>query len=701
MEGAVKGMRYMVGADVGGTFTDITLVDVLNQRVYLHKLPSTPHNPAIAIISGIKRILEDHGIRPHEVDYLVHGTTVATNALIERKGARTALFTTEGIVDLVEIGRQTRPSLYDLRQGKPKPIVPGRLRYEVSERTLATGEIFCRVDEGQVRELCRRARAAGARAIAVCFLFSYLNPENEKVAVRVIREEFEDVEGFYISASHEIVPEFREYPRLSTTILNAYLGPVVEHYMQSFQRSVAEVGIRVDPYIMQSNGGIISVRETCERPVKTALSGPSAGVVAATQLSRLLELPNLITFDMGGTSADISLIVEGQPQVANERSVEGFPARTQMIDITAIGAGGGSLAYLDPGGALKVGPESAGAVPGPACYLRGGTRPTVTDANVVLGRLGAGSLLNGQMKLDEDVARQAIEEHLCRRSHLTVVQAAQGVVDVVNANMARALRVVTVERGYDPREFALVAFGGAGPLHAAALAKELRIPRVIIPNAPGLMCAQGLLQSDIKADFVRSHKLLPLPENLSAIQGFFSDMMDEAQALLDQEGVPADHWRFQATVEARYQGQNYELAIPVDLEALLEGDLEGAVQAFHQQHARKYGYHNSVAPVEFVTYRIAAIGLLPKATLQPQAEGATGAPQPFSMRPVYFETLGEYVLTPIYRREEFKHGHALVGPAIIEQMDTTTVVYPSQRVSVDSYLNLHIFTETQPDEHAN
>lgn len=452
MEAGVKPMHYMVGADVGGTFTDISLVDVPNQRTYLHKLPSTPENPAVAIISGVRQILAEHGIRPETVGYLVQGTTVATNALIERKGAKTALFTTTGFADLIEIGRQTRPSLYNLKQGKPEPVIPGRLRYEVGERTLATGEVLHELDEAEVRRLCRTARSEGVSAIAVCFLFSYLNPDSEQTAVRIIREEFRDVPDLFVSASHEVVPEFREYPRLSTTVLNAYLGPTVKRYMESFAREAREFGVGVDPYIMQSNGGIISVNEAGDRPVKTVLSGPSAGVVAATGLSTVLRSPNLITLDMGGTSTDISLIVDHQPQVTHERSVEGFPARTQMIDITAIGAGGGSIAYLDAGGALKVGPESAGAVPGPACYMRGGTRPTVTDANLILGRLGVGSLLNGKMTLSIDAARRAIDQHICRVSGLNPLVAAQGVLSVVNANMTRAVRVVTVERAHDPRE---------------------------------------------------------------------------------------------------------------------------------------------------------------------------------------------------------------------------------------------------------
>jgi len=683
-------MRYMVGADVGGTFTDVTVVDVPNQRVYLHKLPSTPENPAVAIITGVRQVLADNGIEPGTVGYLVHGTTVATNALIERKGAKTALLTTAGIADLLEIGRQTRPSLYHLKQGKPVPLIPGSLRYEVDERTLATGEVLRPLDEAEVRRVCRQARSQGVSAIAVCFLFAFLNPGAEQAAARIVREEFADVPEFYVSASHEVVPEFREYPRLSTTVLNAYLGPTVKRYMQRFGHEARALGVGVDPYIMQSNGGIISIAEACERPVKTVLSGPSAGVVAAARLSDVLGVPNLITLDMGGTSTDISLIVDRQPQVTHERVVEGFPARTQMLDITSIGAGGGSIAYLDAGGALKVGPESAGAVPGPACYLRGGTRPTVTDANLVLGKLGAASLLNGKMALSVAAAQEALERHLCRTSGLSATAAGQGILSVVNANMTRAVRVVTVERGYDPRDFALLAFGGAGPLHASALALELGIPRIIVPPSPGMTCALGLLQTDVKTDFVRSRRLASEPASAGWIRRFFEEMQAEATRVLDGEGIPPGLRVFHATVEARYRGQNYELRVPFDLAVLTTGDLGPVVRHFHEQHRRKYGHSAPEQAVEFVTYRLTAVGHVPKAPLFEEAEVAEGAPEPFDARPVYFDAEGQFVSTRLYRREAFRRGHVLEGPAVIEQMDSTTVLHPEQRLEVDAFLNLHI-----------
>ncbi len=696
MDAGVTGMQYMVGADVGGTFTDITVVDVPKQRVYLHKRPSTPENPAVAIIAGLRQVLADNAIEPASVGYLVHGTTVATNALIERTGAKTALVTTEGIADLLEIGRQTRPSLYNLQQGKPRPLIPGSLRYEVSERTTATGEVLRPLDAGEVRRVCREARARGVSAVAVCFLFSFLNPSAEQTAARIIREEFADVPEFYVSTSHEVVSEFREYPRLSTTVLNAYLGPTVKRYMQRFGHEARALGVAVDPYIMQSNGGVISIAEACERPVKTMLSGPSAGVVAATQLSDVLGLPHLITLDMGGTSTDISLVVNHQPQVVHERSVEGFPARTPTIDIISIGAGGGSVAYLDAGGALKVGPESAGAVPGPASYLRGGTRPTVTDANLMLGALGEASLLNGKMVLSVTAAQRAIEQHVCRASGLTPIAAGQGILSVVNANMTRAIRVVTVERGHDPRDFALLAFGGAGPLHAAALALELGIPRVIVPPSPGMMCSLGLLQSDIKVDLVRTRRLSAGPGSVRVIDGFFEEMKAEANRVLDSEGIPTHLRVFQAIVDARYKGQNYEIPVPLDLAALATSGVDTVAQRFHEQHQQRYGHSNPQQPVEFMTYRLTATGRLPKAPVYEDTAESHEAPAPCGTRAVYFGANAKFLTTPLYRRETLRCGHVLEGPAVIEQMDSTTVLHPGQRLEADAYGNLHIHVGSRP-----
>lgn len=680
--------RYLLGADVGGTFTDITLLDQQTRQQWLFKLPSTPHHPAEAILHGVAQILQTNGVAAAQVDYLVHGTTVATNALIQRKGARLALITTRGMRDLTEIGRQTRPSLYNLQQGKPQPLVPAYLRFEVDERITADGEIDTPLDLDQLRQVCGQARAQGVTAVAVCFLFSYLNPIHERQALEVIAQEWADQPQFFSSASHQVVPEFREYPRFSTTVLNAFLGPTVASYMETFERQVGQLGLPRRPYIMQSNGGVISVPEACQRPIKTALSGPSAGVMAAVKLAQQLGQPNLITFDMGGTSADLSLVVEGQPQMAAERLLEGFPARTPMVDIVAIGAGGGSLAYLDPGGALKVGPQSAGAVPGPACYLRGGTVPTVTDAHLALGRLGPQSLLDGQMTMSLQAAQQAIDTHLAQPTGLSRVEAAQGILAVVNAHMARAIRLVTVERGHDPRQFALVAFGGAGPLHAAELAQEMGIPRVVVPAAPGLMCAQGLLESDLRTDLVRSRRLLAEEGNQAQVAQFIAEMMAEGQLLLEREGIAPQARAFEARVEARYRGQNYEISVPVELGRPLS--LSELVQGFHQAHQHKYGYHNPQQAIELVNCRLTAWGRRPAPVevglLSERPQGL-----PAGWRSIQFAA--DPQPTPIYRRETLFPGAPLAGPLVVEQLDATTVVPPGWFLEVDALGNLHLFRE--------
>ncbi|MFZ5823927.1 MAG: hydantoinase/oxoprolinase family protein [Bacillota bacterium] len=680
-------MRFMIGVDVGGTFTDLTLVDVAAQVVHTHKVRSTPADPSRAIMTGIVELVEMTQIPYDAVDYLAHGTTVATNALIEKKGVATGLLTTEGFRDLLEIGRQTRPALYNPQLQKPEPLVPAHLRLEVPERIYASGEVRQPLDPGAVQAAVEQLKAAGVKAVAICFLFSYVNPEHETATAELVQELFPEA---YVSVSHQVVPEFREFSRLSTTVLNAYVGPVMQRYLRNFQNSVREVGIKVDPYITQSNGGILSIEETVRNPVRTAVSGPSAGVVAAAHLGRLAGIRNMITFDMGGTSADISVIYQGEPLLSNEREVEGWPARIPMLDIITIGAGGGSIAHIDAGGALKVGPESAGAQPGPACYPGGGSEPTVTDANVVLGRMNPGKILGGRMELNAEAARQAVNSRVAERSGLDTLTAASGIIDVVNANMVRAIRLVSVERGYDPREFTLVAFGGAGPLHAVALAQELDIPQVLVPPSPGTLCSLGLLVTDIRADHVVSKVLVPSQESLPTIQQIFAKLSAEGRALLEKEQVPAERRRYILTVDARYQRQNYELPINVEEGELTPAGLADLLSRFHAEHARAYGYARPQAPVEFVNFRLTAVGELPKAPIAEYSPRTGGKPLPLGERKVYFKEANAYVNCPVYQRDAIQPGDELVGPAIVEQMDTTVVVPPGMRFHADTFGNLLI-----------
>ena len=680
-------MRYMIGVDVGGTFTDLTLVDAETHTTAIHKVLSTPSDPSQAIMSGIAALLAREGVDYELVDYLAHGTTVATNALIEHKGAKTGLLVTEGFRDLLEIGRQMRPALYDLQREKPVPLVPGQFRKEVQERIYADGTIRKPLNAAAARVAIAELRDAGVESVAVCFLFSYLNPDHEKAVVKVIQEIFP---AAFVSASHEIVPEFREFPRLSTTVLNAYLGPIMKRYLENFQAAVDRAGIKTSPFVTQSNGGILSIRETVHAPVRTALSGPSAGVVAAAYIGKLAGYDNLITLDMGGTSADISLIYAGEPLMSVERSIEGWPSRIPMLDIVTIGAGGGSIAWIDEGGALKVGPHSAGANPGPACYGFGGTEATMTDANVVLGRMNPQRILGGRMQLDMPAAEAAIRATICDRTGLSPVEAASGIVDVVNANMVRATRLVSVERGYDPRDFTLMAFGGAGPLHAVAVAQELGIPRVLVPPSPGTLCSLGLLVTDIRTDHVRSLPLAPTVQALPQIVALFQELDVEGQRVLDQEGVPADKRRLMRWIDARYQRQNYELAVPVTLDDLTKEAVQDLVARFHAEHARLYDYARPNAPVEFVNYRLTAIGELPKAPIPHIDQRSGTGPSPIAMRDVFFKEAGQFVPCPLLERSQLGAGDGLVGPLIIEQMDSTTVVPPGLTCSVDIFGNLLI-----------
>ncbi len=683
-------MGYMVGVDVGGTFTDVTLVDSNNGEIKNHKVSSTPDDPSKAIMRGIREILEMNRVAVEDVQYLAHGTTVATNALIERKGAVTGLIVTEGFRDLLEIGRQTRPSLYNFFAEKPEPVIPGNLRYEVRERLLANGEVYRAVDEVSLHKAIQDLKDKGVEAIAVCFLFSYLNPEHEKVAVETIKHQFPEV---FVSASHELVPEFREYSRLSTTALNAYLGPVMRNYMENFLNSVKDYGIPVEPYITQSNGGIISIQESVSSPLRTAVSGPAAGVVAAKNLGELTGFKNMITFDMGGTSADFSLIEDGEPKISMEREVEGFPARIPMLDIHACGAGGGSIAYIDTGGALKVGPESAGSTPGPATYGRGGTKPTVTDANVLLGRLNPKEILGGRMSLDLDAAKLAIKEHICDKSQLTLDEATAGIISVVNANMSRAIRLISIQKGHDPRDFTLVSFGGAGGLHCSALAKELNIPRVLIPPSPGTFCSLGLLVTDVRTDYVSSTLKEASPHNMNFVADQFKELKEEGIKLLDKEKIPESKRKYELVIDMRFKGQNYEIPIPVEWDEITPFGLTALRERFIDQHEKIYGYAKKDGVLEFVNYRLTAVGQLPKATFNKSSNTSDSAKHR-ETRQVFFTEIDEpgYYETKIFARGDLQPGNKVQGPLIVEQMDTTILVLPKQTVEVDEYGNLIINT---------
>ncbi|HUG15780.1 MAG TPA: hydantoinase/oxoprolinase family protein [Thermomicrobiales bacterium] len=682
-------MGLRIGVDTGGTFTDICLIDE-GGAIHVHKLPSTPDDPSESIVAGTLALLAETGASPAEVDYLGHGTTVATNALLERRGAVTGVITTEGFRDLLELARQRRPHLYDLQTDKPPPLVPRRLRVEVPERMRHDGTVERSLDEAAVRVAARALRAAGVQSVAICFLYSYLYPEHERRAAEVVREEMPEA---WLSVSHRVLAEFREYERLSTTVVNAFVGPTMSAYVGRLRERVAEAGIAVDPFITQSNGGLISLDVASETPVRTVLSGPAAGVTGAAQVATQAGFGDVVTFDMGGTSTDVSLIRGGRPSVGMELEVGGIPVRAPMIDIHTVGAGGGSIAWIDSGGHLKVGPRSAGAVPGPAAYGQGGVEATVTDANVALGILSREWLLGGRMAVDAAAADRAVAG-LAAQLGLEPTAVAQGMLAIVTANMARAVRVISVERGYDPRDLALLAFGGAGPLHAARLARELDIPRVVVPTVPGILCALGLLAADLRVDFSRTATLSAALESLPALAAIVSELERDAARWMEREGIAPERRSLRPAVDMRYAGQNYELTVDLprgDITAAMLGSL---LEAFDAAHEQAYGFASPGEPAQLVTVRLEASGEVPKARLPelPAASGPVSSAET-GRRRVWLPEAGGWSDTPIYQRALLRADHELSGPAIIEQMDAMTLLLPGHVANVDRFGNMLISDE--------
>jgi len=668
-----------IGVDTGGTFTDFILVR--DGALVTLKVPSTPKYPEHAVLAGVRELLGE-GDTAFE---LVHGTTVGTNALLERKGARTALLTTEGFEDVLEIGRQNRPGLYQLTASRPKPLVPRSLRFGVRERVTASGEVLVPLDRERVRQVRAHLADLGVESIAVCYLFAFLEPKHERETAELLAEL-----GVPISLSHEILPEFREYERTSTTVINAYLAPLMSRYISRLEEGLAHLGEapssrrRFLLRIMQSNGGSISARAAAQQPVRTVLSGPAGGVVGAFAVAQNVGLSKIITFDMGGTSTDVSL-VEGAIQTTHEARIAELPIGIPVLDIHTVGAGGGSIARVDEGGALRVGPESAGADPGPVCYGRG-EEITVTDAHLLLGRLDPDRFLGGAMPLDRE---RTIEYFRAFRQRFprpaSEIEIALGILDVANANMARAVKVISIERGYDPRDFTLVAFGGAGGLHACDLAEMLSIPRVLIPPHPGLLSALGVLLSDVVKDYSQTVMLAEeeiAPERVEAV---FARLEERARADLQAEGFPPDRIRLSRFVDVRYAGQAFELSLPFTRDVIAD---------FHRAHERRYGYADPRRKIELVTVRVKARGITEKPRFRPTVSRATAA-TPVARHPVYFRKGTSPVAreTPFYEREALAPGMTILGPAILLEYSATTVVPPGWRAEVDAYENVILSRE--------
>ena len=686
--------RWRIGVDSGGTFTDVCLFDEQDGRVEVWKVPSTPDDPSRGIAGGVEEGLSRVapgavGPPAASVSYFGHGTTVATNALIQHRGVRTGLVTTDGFRDLLEIGRQKRPDLYDIQADKPPVLVPRDLRLEVPERVDHNGEILTPLDEGRMRAAARALAAAGVRAIAVSFLYGFIRPEHEQRAVAILREENP---GVFISAGHEIAPEFREYERLSTVVLNAYLGPVMRDYLEKLGPRLAALGLAATPHLTQSNGGVIGFATAAAMSVRTILSGPATGVVGAQAIGALSSFSDLITFDMGGTSTDVALLQDGRCKLASEATVHGYPIKAPMLDIHTVGAGGGSIAHIDAGGLLKVGPRSAGADPGPVCYGRGNDEATVTDANVVLQTLNPRHLLGGRMSIRRDLAERAIAR-LAGRLGLGTMETAQGIVSVVTANMARAIRVISVQRGHDPRDYTLMAFGGAGPLHAARLAGELEMKRVVVPRNPGILCAMGLLLTDLRADFAATRLMAAAADAAPRLGETFAALADRAERWFGEEGIASADRRLTRTVDMRYEGQNYELAVALPDGAISAATVDRLIAGFTDIHRQRYGFATESERVQIVTLRLEAVGTVRKAVLRAHPEvGPDAAGAIEDRRPVWFPEARGFINTPIYARDALQPGHRFAGPAIVEQMDATTLVPPGMTARVDAYLNLILET---------
>jgi N-methylhydantoinase A len=712
----------LVGIDVGGTFTDFVLLQ--DGRLHVHKEATTPEDQSRAILAGLTHLgIVSASDAPTDAE-LVHGTTIATNALLERRGARTALLTTAGFVDVIEIGRQNRPHLYALHQQRPHPLVEADLRFGAVERLDVHGNVLTSLDEDALALTAAEITAAVPQSLAVCFLHSFRNPQHERRAAQILRRACPHLT---ISLSSDILPEYREYERTATTVINAYLLPLVGSYLEHLTDALADAGgqrlhdsgphrASLPIRVMQSNGGAIGASQAAREPARLVLSGPAGGVVGAFRLAQLAGVeemppaagqnssskqdresgrraPRIITFDMGGTSTDVALCPGRVPRTT-ESEVAGLPLRLPVIDIHTVGAGGGSLARVDAGGGLRVGPESAGAAPGPVCYARGGQQPTVTDANLLLGRLDAGQFLGGSgaMELDVGAAEAALADLGARLGGLSVHEAALGVIQVANARMERALRRVSVERGFDPRTFTLVPFGGAGPLHACDLADALGIPRILLPPSPGVLSALGLLIAEVVHE--SSQALLveasSLAQELAPLQEIAAALEERVKAVLAAEGVDAP--ALEASMDLRYRGQSYELSVPLDLPAPSSAQASAAVQhsieAFHAAHEARYGYAMRSETVEAVAVRLLGAG--PGAELSLPREPA-GPPDPEAARvatkPVWFGPNGSS-RTFCYDRNRLRPGNRIDGPAIVFQFDTTTVVAPGWSASVDERHNL-------------
>lgn len=689
MESAIrteKPPELLIGIDIGGTFTDFCVYSPQSGEILTYKLPSTPQDPSQAVLSGLHELRKSHPNLDQTQIRIIHGSTVATNALLERKGARCALVATQGFRDILEIGRQNREELYNLIQGPKEVLIPDELRFEILERVLPDGSILTPISTTDLTELVRRLANRQVESVAISLLFSFLHTEHEQILSRAFRKA-----GYFVSASHEVLPEYREYERTSTTVVNAYVSPTMSRYLTRLSEQLPDS----DLLVMQSNGGSIRAQEAAKFGVRCILSGPAGGISGAQYITSLSSKEensvsnslNIITFDMGGTSTDV-LLIKDHPAITSEALVGGFPIGIPVLDIHTIGAGGGSIAHVDLGAALRVGPQSAGAVPGPACYGQG-ELPTVTDANLLLGRILPEDFLGGRMKLFPEKSEQAFRK-ISEQLDLDPVQAALGVVEIVNSHMERALRVISIERGHDPRQYRMISFGGAGGLHAADLARRLGIAQVIISPFAATLSALGMMTSDIIRDFTQT-VMLPGSEDYQELSYLFEPIVEQGLGEIAMHDIAKDRISTIRSLDMRYKGQSYELTVPYG---------QGYLKQFHEHHAAMYGFSNEAADTEIVNLRVRAIGRLdrPRIASQPRADSNPSAAW-LGQRMLVFRDTRSGSRAPIrrqvpcYRAELLEYGNVIPGPALIVRSDTTILVEAQDRCEIDPFGNLIIHVD--------
>jgi len=683
--------KHRVTVDTGGTFSDFVFFNEETGEIAITKVPSIPKEPFEAVMNGVKELI-DRGVAAKDISFFSHGTTVGTNALLEEKGARTGLLVTEGFRGIYEVMEQTRgygPATYDLFFEKPRLLAPPYYTEEIPERVDFRGNALKPIDVEAAREAIKRLKKKGVESVAVCFLFSFLNPDHELKIKELFAREFPEAR---LSLSYEVLPQIREFYRLSTTVINAYIQPVMSSYLSRLESRMRELGVATPKlYIMQSNGGVSTFKGSAEKPVATVLSGPAGGVIASMGTCERVGINNVITFDMGGTSCDVALIHQGNPVITTQGKINMRPISLPMLDIHTVSAGGGTIARIDAVGGLQVGPDSAGAEPGPVSYDRGGQEITVTDANIVTGVLDPDQFLGGRMKLNKAKAERSLEDRIAKPLKLNLLEAADGVIKIINVKMEEAIKAVSSARGYDIRDFTLVAFGGGGPMHAGRMALDLGIPSVLVPLTPGVHSALGLLMSDVKHDYVRS-KLVGLADlDLTEINHMFAQLIERAKADLHDEGFHDDEIKIEPYLDLRYAGQGYELTVPCIMPPLKPEDLKLMRQRFDTMHEQNSGHKAESEPVELVSLRLISLGLVPQAKLSPgKVTGRKVEEAKTGERKVFFGKEHGTLTTQIYARDLLELGHKLNGPAIVEQLDTTTVIHPEQEAAVDEYRNIII-----------